>query len=222
MYIGSVFKLSVRERLEQFFKIPFEEIINDLHLKQNISLNGLFKRSGVSRQAITILAKRSGLRIRSIQEATALTKNKGSNHWAFGKTKETCIHMKNKSELMIKKNPSFDENVLEKAAIKKSKAYARAPFPQETVFLEILESFKVKFIFQYPIKRYIIDFFIPSQNLCVEIDSTEKWGKERRGKAAVKDKLLRGLGYKVLRIDKRLLCNTLVITDILQTNNIIG
>lgn len=214
-------KLSSKDKIEKYFKMPFEMVIKELHLKQKISLNELSKRCEINRNSITSIAKKNGLKTRSVKEATRLTKNKGENHWAYGKTKENCKAFKKHSDRMKQKNPSYNLEMLTKSAVKRAETFRKNPWPQEVMFENILKEHKVEYIFQYPIKSFIIDFFIEDISLCIEIDSVWKWGKIRRSHAEKKDKILKSLGYNVLRIDKRLLKDKKNILDILKANNVI-
>lgn len=214
--------LSALTRIEKHFKMPFKQVITDLHLSKQYSINKLSKLCRVCRFSITKLAEDFGLKTRNIKEATKLTKNKGSKHWAFGLTKNTSHLYKRHSIRMKNNNPVFNNDNLVKAAISLSTTFKNNPLPQETKFMQYLDLHKVKYIFQYPLNRYVMDFFIPSKNLFIEIDSTGKWGKSRRLKASKKDLFISKLGFSVLRINKNLLSNNLYIRNILKTNNVIA
>lgn len=202
--------------IEAFFKLPFNEVIDKLHWEQKLSIKKLSSLCGISRDTFQRQAKNHNLKLRNIKEATALTANKGEKHWAFGIKRPDC------SIRMKEKNPSFNNNNLIKAAKRKSLYFKDNLLPQEIIFSNILDKHNVIYETQYPINRYIIDFFIPAINLCIEIDSTSKWGKTRRSNAFIKDTLLNKLGFNVLRINKLKLTDILFITNILQTNNVIS
>ena len=209
------------DKIELHFKMSFKDIINNLHLKNKVSIKQLSLQSKVSRAVFQEHAKRLNLPLRSIQEANKLTLNKGINHWAFGKNKSNSLIHKAHSKRMREHNPMKQNSALIKMAKSNAIHFKNNPLPQELIFKNILKSFNIKHIFQYPINRYVIDFFIPKLNLCIEIDSTHKWGKTRRNKAAIKDKFLSEKGFKILRICKKLLTDKSRIINILYTNNII-
>lgn len=210
------------KQIEQFFNMSFIDIINRLHWEKGYSIKSLSDKCCVSRDTFMRHSKRLGLKLRNIKEATKLTNNKGKNHWACGLRKENSNWANAHSERMKKNNPMALNDNCRKVALTKSKTYKRKLYPQEVLFEKYLIKYcLLRYESQKPIDRYIIDFFISSLNLCIEIDSTAKWGKERRLKADLKDHFLKSKGYKILRIDKRLLDCELIIYDILKTNNII-
>lgn len=214
--------LSVKERVEIFFKLPFEEVIQRLHLKDKVSLNALSKKCGVSRQSITSVAKKSGLRVRTVKEATSLTKNKGKNHFRYGRTKETCADLKLQSENMKLNNPMKNRDSSKKRAISMQKVLKKRALPQEVSFSKILKTLNIKFVEQKPVDRYNLDFFIPEKNLVIEIDSTSKIGGDKRKSHRVRDFiLLNEYGLSTIRIDKRLAESALSIFDILYANDIV-
>ena len=212
----------IEKQVLDFFKIPLEQVIKEMHFKKEISLNELSKMSGISRQSIKNCCDRLGIQTRSIKEATALTKNKGPNHFMWGKTKESCVLALASSNRMKKRNPIKNKNVAIKRANSISKTFSDNLLKQEIKFKNILDENGIKYEIQKPIDKYNLDFFIPDKNLGIEIDSTAKWGKQRKEKAKVRDdNLMKYFCIKTLRIDKRLLDKKSTIIDILKTNNII-
>lgn len=210
------------EKIEKYFNMPFEKIISDLHWRDGLSILELSKRCGFSRDCFQKEAKRLGIILMNRHES-ALRKYDHHEHWATGLTKENSAFGKMHSLRMKKNNPSFNEDIRNKISKSLSKRFKDNLLPQEILFKDILERHCIlKYETQYPIKQYIIDFFIPSLNLCIEIDSTDKWGKEKKERSLIKDKLLNDNGYKILRINKRHLKNESRIIDILNSNNIIS
>jgi hypothetical protein len=157
--------MGTKQKLEAFYKMPLEEIIRKIHWENKVSLNEISKYSGVIRQSIMYLCKSHNLELRSIREATRLTKNKGKNHWAWGQTKKTSKLFKRHSERMRNKNPVHNKAALIKITRTKALVYKNNPLTQEILFQKILEPYKVQFVFQYPITPYIIDFFYTQTKL---------------------------------------------------------
>jgi len=215
-------KDTVKNRVEKYFNMPFEKVISELHFKNGKSLNALSLECGESRQVISSITHRMGIKTRSHKDAVALTKNKGENHWNFGRDKNTCEFSKAHSERMTNKNAIRVKGAAEKRAVTISKTFVKKLLPQEKVFRDILLSVGVSFEMQRPVGKFNLDFFIPDLNLAIEIDSTDKWGVERRSFAEKRDAiLLREFNIKTLRINKRFLSDSLYIRDVLYTNNII-
>lgn len=181
--------------IEQFFKMPFGKIIKELHIKQSRSIHSIAKQAGMSHTPFVRIAKKNGIKLRDKHEASRL-----------------AISMKNPM-----KNSSLAIQRAEKMAIH----YKKNPLPQEKQFIEILKSFNVEAIFQYPFDKYIIDFYIPSINLFIEIDSTHKWGHHRRFKNKEKDEFINSKGLKVLRITKHWVEEASNIFNILFADNVV-
>ena len=201
--------------------MPFKEIIEELHWKQKISVSELSRQCGMTREGIGQIAKRLSLPVRSHRESVKLTKNKGDKHWAYGLRKETDDRIKDHSDRMIKRNPAKNPEIRAKMSKSLSKVFTKNPLEQEIAFKEFLELLNVKYKEQFPISSFVIDFFVPKLNLCIEIDSTHHWGHHRRFKAKEKDEYLNAKGFKVLRIDKTWALEFSRITEILLTNKLI-
>ena len=79
-----------------------------------------------------------------------------------------------------------------------------APTPSEAALFRLLSGRKlgVGFKRQVPLGAYIADFVAASANLVVEVDGPVHL--RRRGSDARKDRALRRLGYRVLRLDAAL------------------
>lgn len=214
-------KQEAKLRAEKYFGISFEEIVLVKHLKEKISLNELSKLCGVTRQSLANIAKRLGLKTRSIKESNVLTKNKGENHFNFGKTKENDEHCKRSSDRMKNKNPIRNPDTRAKASASLAEYFKKNPLKQEAAFSRILKSRDIDFAFQYPIGPYVVDFFIPEKNLCIEIDSCDKWDAKKRRRADLKDIELNNKGFTVVRINRHKVSKKDIILDILKSNNII-
>lgn len=198
------------EKIEKFFNMPFEKIISDLHWKDGLSILELSKRCGFSRDCFQKEAKKLNIPLMSYKDA-ALRKYDHHTHWATGLRKETSTFAKMHSERMKRNNPSKNLETRKKMSESLSKYFKNNLFEQESKFKKYLDALSIKYDMQHPIDVYIIDFFI-EPNFCIEVDSSSKWGKERRDKAKNKDKFLKEKGYKILRINKDKLNDELFIT----------
>lgn len=210
--------------IELFFGMRFERIIKELHWKKKQSLLMLSNQCGISRDCFQRHAKNMRLRVRNQKEAAIDSpfKKKGKDHWAFGLTKTNSSWAKNHSLRMMKNNPCSNPSILRKKQETTAKKYRKNPLKQEKMFKKILDKYTIEYLDQHVIDRYIIDFFIPKFNCCIEIDSTYKWGNERKRTALIRDEFLLQLGYKTIRINKAHLKNEIFILDILKAHNIIG
>jgi very-short-patch-repair endonuclease len=166
-------------------------------------------------------AEKNGIILRSNKAAAKINPPTGNRNWMTGRNKNNCAFCKEKSDLMKINNPANNNKTRIKMSSSLSEYFKKNPLKQEIKFSEILDRLKVKYVFQHPINRYVIDFFIPKINLCIEIDSTSKMGKVKRQKAAIKDMLLNSLGFNVLRINKTKLDDELFIDNVLKANNVI-
>lgn len=210
-------------KIESHFNLPFPEIISKLHWEKEYSVKRIADESGVSRDFIQKQAKRMGLEVRNRKQATSITKNKGENHWAYGLNKESSEWAKRASERMTENNPIRDESAANKRAKTIEKTFKKKLYPQEAEFAKVLDSLGIAYEMQKPFGRFNVDFFIPDMNLAIEIDSTDKWGKERREKAALRDTILSSdEGIEVLRINKKIVFDRESIIYFLKRENVIS
>jgi very-short-patch-repair endonuclease len=219
--LGRQIKREGLKSIEKYFDMNFKDVILKLHWEQKKSIKKLSDLCNISRDCFQSNAKRLGLPIRNRKQATSLTNKKGENHWAFGKNKKNSEIHRRHSERMKANNPSHNSKYLFKNMQKMAFNLRKNPLPQEKLFKDMLDNLNVKYVFQFQISKYIIDFFIPDIRLCIEIDSKDKWCKEKKERANTKDKHLYDLGFKVLRIPRNTLKKTDVILNILKTNNVI-
>mgnify|MGYP001561183431 CR=1 FL=1 len=213
--------MTVKEKMESFYKMPIEKIILEIHWNGENSLESIAKKARVTRQAIKNYCDKSNIKVRSQKEALKISYTKGVNHWSYGMRKETSkIHAAH-SERMTLNNPIKNTETQNKRAITIAKTFLEKMYPQELRFRDILNKLNIEYEMQKPIGPYNIDFYIPAENLCIEIDSTNKWGVARRKAATVKDLFLSGLNYKILRINKEKLKDELFTFDVLNRYNIV-
>jgi very-short-patch-repair endonuclease len=217
--IASVSK--IKTQIEAHFKKPLARIISENHWRDKTPILSLAKNAGVVRQSLMHLCKVEGLKLRDHKESISIRDTRREKHWAWGRTKKDCRAYALASRRLKNKNPMHDEKLAAKIAESKAVTYRRKLWPQEERFLEIISKKKIGFEMQKPIGRYIIDFFIPDLQLCIEIDSTSKWGGTRWKNSKIKDAWLRSQNFKILRIDKRRLTDLAFIDDILAANNIV-
>jgi very-short-patch-repair endonuclease len=208
--------------IEAYFNMPFKDVINELHWKNGQSIKCLSDQCGISRDTFQRNAKRLKLKLRSHQKAIELDvpNRSGDKHWAYGLTKENSEWAKMHSDRMKINNPCRNPEILRKKQESTAEKYRNNMLPQEMSFADILNNHNVFHLPQYVIGSYIIDFYIPRLNLCIEIDSTYKWGNDRKIAAQKKDDyLIKERSFNVLRINKDFKIDR--ILNILKANNII-
>ena len=67
----------------------------------------------------------------------------------------------------------------------------------------------VKFLRQYIIVDYIVDFFCPSKQLVIEVDGKYHYAEDNKEFDNIRDNYLTQQGYKVLRfVNEQVLCDT--------------
>jgi very-short-patch-repair endonuclease len=73
--------------------------------------------------------------------------------------------------------------------------------PAETTLWQHLRNRNIKFKFrrQYPIKRFIIDFYCAEVKLCVEVDGDSHLEQEQKEYDTARTEFLESIGYKVIR-----------------------
>lgn len=179
---------TIREKIERHFGMTFDEVIIKRHFGKNESINKLAKEAGVSHTPFIRLAKLTGIRLRTHSEASSISMSNVNNN---------------------------DPNFRAKRAKTLSKTYANKLHPQEIMFKRFLDKSNIKYIMQEPIGPYNMDFFLPDKKLCIEIDSSYKWGNERKKNALVRDKYIKSKGLKVLRLNKVFLPEILKIIELI-------
>lgn len=212
--------MTALEKIEKHFNMSFNSIIKVLHWDKQISILQLSKKCGISRDVFHRECKKREIKLRSVSESRILFAQRGDEHWAYGLRKESSKWAKAASLRMKKHNPSNNVLIREKMSLTMSEIFKNNPYPQEIKTIKILNLLKIKYEFQKPIGTYIVDFFIFKNSICLEIDSTSKWGKERKYRAKVKDDFLKSLNFNVIRINKNHITLNL-IANILKANNVI-
>lgn len=154
--------------------MPFDKVITELHWKQMWSVNRIAKECGISHTPIINLCKLTNLKLRTHSEASSES---------IKKVNANVLHREKRARTI---RGIYSKNIL----------------PQEKEFKKYLDALGIKYEMQYPIGPYNIDFFIPNKRLCIEIDSTYKWGNGRIKAADTKDKLLKDKGFTVIRLNK--------------------
>lgn len=77
----------------------------------------------------------------------------------------------------------------------------------------------VKFLRQYVIGNYIVDFFCASKQLVVEIDGKYHYVEDNPKFDQIRDQYLTQLGYKILRFtNEQVLCNIEQVLTTIQNN----
>jgi very-short-patch-repair endonuclease len=127
----------------------------------------------------------------------------GETHWSKTNPELLAKCAKASSERMTKNNPSNMAGVAEKTAKTNSIKYKGTPTFHEKLMLDLFDSFNIMYEFQPAISKYIPDFKIG--NVLIEIDG--RGHASRRATDIVRDKLLCGLGFYVVRINQDLLFN---------------
>lgn len=210
--------------IEKYFKMSFVDVINKLHIEKEMTILELSNLCGISRDTFQRQVKKHGLKIRNPKEARAILIRDGvcsrENHWAWGLRKETSAWARMHSTRMKRNNPSFDKNIRIHLAKKYSEIFINNPRPQEVLASQFLNELNIEYEFQKPIDVFIVDFFLIKSQVCLEIDSTRKWGKEQYERANKRDKIIENLGYKTVRINKAHL-SLEFMHDVLSANNII-
>lgn len=200
--------------IESFFKMPFDQIIKELHWNQRRSINSLSEESGISRYTLTTLAKNHKLKLRGNDRK--VTSGKGKNHWNYGNKDP------DQSNRMRINNPAKNIDVAIRITKTRADYYRKNQWPQEIEFGKLLKKLGVVALEQHPIGIYTIDFYLEPMRIAIEIDSSDKWGAEKRLAAKKRDTSLSEIGIKTIRINKRFVSDSDRIINILKTNNIIG
>lgn len=135
--------------------------------------------------------------VKDFEPVGVLLRREGKKDREIIKTFNAHIDSKVKNYYNDKKN-QFGIGATLKKSIEELKKY-NYDSKAEVVFEYILKENKIPFKFQYKIKPYRVDFLV-DEFLVVEIDGPLHETKQQNNHDLIRDKYLRDLGYKVLRL----------------------
>lgn len=100
----------------------------------------------------------------------------GKPSWNYGLTKENNLSLKNsgkkisknKKEEWLNKTPEEKQKVIDR--LNGSMIQTKKPTKIEIKMMEFLKNEKIKFIQNYKIKGFLVDFYLPKYNLVIECD----------------------------------------------------
>jgi len=129
----------------------------------------------------------------------------GSKHSAEHKAKIGAAHLGKTRSSEAKKRMSAAQSrpdILAKMSLARAEQSRRKqPTRIELAVRDALTAAGVEFVFQYPIGRYVADFFLPSKNLILECDG-DYWHSLPgvKEKDSSRDAYLAARGYRVIRL----------------------
>ena len=102
-----------------------------------------------------------------------------------------------------------------KALVRNAQTLRKNMTPEEKhLWYDFLKRLPIKVHRQYNIGNYIVDFYIPTKGLVIEIDGIQHLTEEHEEKDQVRDKFLEGQGLNVLRFSNESIRNS--FTDVCQ------
>ena len=76
--------------------------------------------------------------------------------------------------------------------------------PQERhLWYDYLKNLPITVRRQYNIGKYIVDFYVPTAKLVVELDGSQHYEQENRGSDITRDAALENMGIRVLRYSNK-------------------
>lgn len=207
-------------------KTTDKEIINlveEFHFKQGKSLRMIERENGFSNDTIRKRCLKLGIktksRLQSIKDSEKhIIRPKGENHWSNRKPELHAKNCKASSDRMKKNNPMNTKLVVEKAAASKAITYSKNPTFHESMIIDLLSSLDVRFKFQQQISQYVADFVIDSK-VILEIDG--RGHASRKATDLIRDKLICGLGFYIVRVDQDVLFNKRAKKPVFRPNKLI-
>ena len=126
------------------------------------------------------------------------------------------------AQMMNDENKKYrSADILNYSALRKFAAENRRNMtPAEKALWQQLrgQQLGVKFLRQYIIGNYIVDFFCPSKQLIIEVDGKYHYAEDNQDFDNIRDTYLSLQGYKVLRfINEQVLCNIDQVIATIQT-----
>ena len=183
-----------------------EMFINEHNKGLCKSLREIEREFGLANGTMSRWAKKHGIKTLNRSEIAKIYGKRrvaegigtGSNHWAYGLTKETSGTHRKHSERMKANNPVH--NAFTKAKILESMAIGQREklWQSEVPILNRLEKFGFDFVHQFIINNRICDFAIPSAKIIIECDGSGHSG--RTDADLIKDRVLNKDGWIIFRI----------------------
>jgi very-short-patch-repair endonuclease len=147
-----------------------------------------------------------------------ITRPSGESHWSRTNKEAALRCAEESSRRMTENNPVHKNGVPEAIALTKSKLYSNNPTFHEGLIIELFNKTGVPYNFQPAIKSYVPDFLICGK-VVLEIDG--RGHASRKASDLIRDKLLCGLGFDVVRIDQDLLFNKRAKKPVFRPNKLI-
>lgn len=195
---------------DQGYKEPIEDV-KDVLVKESFLIKVL-KQIGVDEvivEDIVMSAERFSL---SKYEDFVINRERNNNP-----DKLTSLEYLEKMELYPKLRDTFECDIIE-ASIADSirervKSNQENPTEAELHVKKLLDDNNIKYEFQYPVKvinsTYILDFYLPDKNVCIEIDGDYHNNKEQVYKDKLRDIQLSRVGVLVARFHNSEIDNSL-------------
>lgn len=160
------------------------------------------KRKNSEAQKGKKMSEQSKVKISNFQKGRTKseeTKRKISNSKkGISKTEQHKI----KISIVKKQNYKNDRDLREKYLLGFQNKFRNNPDFSEVLAMKILDGLNVKYEFQKIMgNKYIVDFYIPSKNLVIEIDGGIHKANFKRQKDEQRDKEFLKHGIKVIRIN---------------------
>lgn len=117
-----------------------------------------------------------------------------------------------------------NKNEEETSLLEKRRYLRKNLTPEEAVLWKHLKSKQIenyKWRKQHPVGAYILDFYCPKANLCIELDGRNHYSFQGAKEDEIRTLFLNRKGIKVLRFENKLIWNNLeqVLTIIKQELN---
>ncbi len=208
-------------------KIADKEIarlVNELHWGQGKSLRMIEREHGLSNDTIRKRCIKLNIKTKNnkqsiIDSQKHVIRPVGDAHWSKKNPKALARCARDSSARMKANNPIHKSGIAEKAAKTKATRYNKEPTFHESLVIDLFESTGVPFEFQPAISKYIPDF-VAYGNVIIEVDG--RGHANRKASDLVRDELLCGLGFYVVRINQDSLFNKRAKKPVFRPNKLIG
>lgn len=214
---------------------PFRDyttLILSKHVQEGLSLRAIERAEGLANGCLSKFAQTHSIPVRdkSAQASISIKLGHrvmpaGTDHWAFGMTKETSeIHARH-SARMTENNPAKSPEVISRALDTKRKTgfnsrmsermrgyvmpdesrkklaksmsavFGKEPTQREKLVMDAL-AFDQRWIFQHPTDYHVLDFAIPALKVAIEPDT----GSSKLQRSAKRDGVVVGDGWTIFRL----------------------
>lgn len=180
------------------------QLVENDHWIHGKSLRLIERENGLSNDTVRKRCVKLGIETKSRSQSIRDNEKhcpspKGKDHWRMNNIEASKRLAERHSKAMRDNNPVHNPEVRDRMLTSLQSRYKNNPTFHEALFIDILTKSKNSFEFQPRVGKYIPDFLI-GDSLILELDG--RGHADRVATDSVRDELLCGLGFTIMRVDQ--------------------